>query len=645
MAVEKMFLMNVVGDLKDVDAFTEDVLKIDAISPVDAFSQIENNSFIFKVTDSNLERTVDFNRITTFEKDEKIEALKRKARGLLENLDMQDAQEGVELLSPEHIDNVYRDISALLDAKQETREKKDVAESYVQGLKFLDTEDVDLKDLNTLEFFGFRFGKVVEEGRLRLKKNYENVPAVVFHLGSYAKEEVYLFVFPEKIKDEIDRILKSLSFVDMPLPDDQDMTTREALAHYEQEVQKGEKELEAIDEKMLEYRGKHEKTLKNMVYTVDMLESIDQMKGYMARSTKFFYMVGWVPESKLGDVKQALSKYDDAMMNYKPAEDVAIEPPTKLKNHSLFRPFEALVHMYGTPNYNELDPTPFFAITYTLLFGMMFGDLGQGAVFFLAGLLLRKKAEAYGGILTRIGLSSMIFGVLYGSVFGAEDLIPALLIKPFDNIQTVLIASIIFGIGLTSCAYLLSIYNRLIKNKNLEEGLFGKEGVAGFLLFLGFILFIGTFVDIHILPGWLIGCIMLISILMILLKQPLARLVEHKRPLYDEGAGSYYLEGSFSMIEALLSIFSGTVSFIRVGAFAINHVGLFLAFSTMAEMAGGGTFSWIILILGNLLIIGLEGLIVLIQGLRLEYYELFSKYYTGDGVLYTPIRKTKNSIL
>lgn len=98
----------------------------------------------------------------------------------------------------------------------------------------------------------------------------------------------------------------------------------------------------------------------------------------------------------------------------------------------------------------------------------------------------------------------------------------------------------------------------------------------------------------------------------------------------------YFIESSFSIVETIISIFSGTISFIRVGAFAINHVGLFLAFSTIGNMIGTKTGSIVMIIIGNIVILGLEGLIVFIQSLRLEYYEMFSKYYIGDGREFVP---------
>ncbi len=123
-----------------------------------------------------------------------------------------------------------------------------------------------------------------------------------------------------------------------------------------------------------------------------------------------------------------------------------------------------------------------------------------------------------------------------------------------------------------------------------------------------------------------------------LFKKPIIALVSKQPAVYHEGKKEYYIEGGFDLVETLLSLLSNTISFIRVGAFALNHVGLFLAFTTMAQLAHNKAIGAVILIAGNIIIIGLEGLIVFIQGLRLEYYELFSKYYTGDGIAYSPLK-------
>ena len=230
------------------------------------------------------------------------------------------------------------------------------------------------------------------------------------------------------------------------------------------------------------------------------------------------------------------------------------------------------------------------------------------------------------------------FGILYGAVFGFENIIPALLIRPFENINIILESAVIIGIFLILISYIFSILNS-IKVKNLEEGLFGKNGAAGLSLYIVLLLLLGgKLLGKTIIPTGIAIVLSVAFIILIVFKEPLANLMLGKRPLYSEDVSSYYIESSFSILETLLSMLSGTVSFIRVGAFALTHVGLFIAFQTIGRLIGTLAGNIVVLILGNIIIIGLEGLIVFIQGLRLEYYELFSRYYEGEGEEFKTLR-------
>ena len=143
-------------------------------------------------------------------------------------------------------------------------------------------------------------------------------------------------------------------------------------------------------------------------------------------------MAGFVPTREVEKFREHLSGVSDIVIEEKKYfVDDRMKPPTKLRNNRLFRPFEMFVNMYGLPSYTGIDPTPYVAITYMLIFGIMFGDLGQGLVISLFGFILTKwKKAKLGPIMERIGISSAIFGCLYGSVFGNEDII-----KPFFHIE------------------------------------------------------------------------------------------------------------------------------------------------------------------------------------------------------------------
>lgn len=443
-------------------------------------------------------------------------------------------------------------------------------------------------------------------------------------------KENYLLVYPKQVKEDITRAVNTMGFIDKKTPESDNLET------IDRKLEETNEEIKELEEKIEAIKNENEKVIEDIPYSIEYYEKSGEIKDKMAKGDKYFYLSGWVPESKVDDFKELEEKYDKTKVNIN-NRSCSSKTPTKLKNNILVRPFEFLVNMYGAPNYNEIDPTPFFAITYLLLYGMMFGDLGQGLVFVLLSFYVDKINKTFGGLVRRIGISSSIFGLMYGSFFGIETLIPTLLIKPFDNIMTVLIASVAFGVLLMVISYIIGIFNKVKKQNNIEEGIFGKEGLAGLMMMISFILIILNIVGKSPLPMPIAIVMLVLSIVMIIFKQPLARKIEGDYPLYDSSKGDYYVESSFSIVEALLSVFSNLVSFTRVGAFAINHVGLYMAFEVMAKLAGGGIIGIIILILGNILIIGLEGMIVFIQGLRLEFYEMFSKYYEGNGRKFRPI--------
>lgn len=488
---------------------------------------------------------------------------------------------------------------------------------------FKKVEDLSKKYPNTK--IASESQQVVESKRKKTKKEKKNSSG----------EENYLLVYPEKVKKDVSRSINTLGFVDKELPEDF------VISQIDQEAKKTNDQLNKINRQIDQVNSQYEDVLDNISYSLNYAKKSDELKSNMAKGQDYFYLSGWVPETELSQFESLENEYKKTTVTTRDVETVNEQPPTRLKNNPLFRPFEYLVNMYGAPNYDEVDPTSFFAITYMLLYGLMFGDLGQGLVFLALGFYISKKNKTYGALLKRIGISASIFGLMYGSFFGKEDLIPTLLIKPFDNVMTVLIASVIFGVSLMVISYIIGIYNKVGKQNNIEEGIFGKEGLAGLMMMISFILIVLSLVNKSPIP-MPVGIIMLVlSIIMMVFKQPIARKITGSKRLYDTNKSDYYIESSFSIIEALLSVFSNLVSFTRVGAFAINHVGLYMAFEVMANLAGG-FWGGVILLLGNLLIIGLEGMIVFIQGLRLEFYEMFSKYYEGNGRLFRPISTKEN---
>lgn len=647
MAVEKMTMMNVIGNVSYVDNVLKDLILSGKVDLVSALSQIEENSFVFNVNDKNLEKAIDLNYISTFPKDKAYEDLLKKGEELKEILniksDVNKSSFKEELdfskISLE-LNNIYDEIKKPYENLRLLKEELSKIEKFYNNFSLLKDLKMSIDDLRNLSYFDYKFGILSKADKIKLKKNYENILAIILHTGSSEEGEVYLVMYPSSLREELNRILRSLNFKEILLPEEYTGTPMEMLRYLETKKIEIEDKINELEKTILKLKVKYEGIVATLVNLLYIKEKIEDSKEYMARSKKFFYLSGWVSKKDIKKMEEILNNYEGILTMYKGEnETLDLTPPTKLRNIKLFRPFESLVRMYGIPSYNEIDPTPFLSLSYMFLFGAMFGDLGQGFILLLGGILLAKVKgnKVFGGLLGRLGLSSMIFGILYGAVFGFEDIIPALLIRPFENINTVLAGAVAIGIGLILISYVYGIINS-VKRKDVKEGLFGKDGLVGLLFYLCLLILIGgKLLGRTILPMEIGVAIILLSIALMIFKEPISNLIVGKRPLHEEDISGYYIESVFSIIETLLSMLSGTVSFIRVGAFALTHVGLFIAFETIGKLIGTTAGNIIVLILGNIIIIGLEGLIVFIQGLRLQYYELFSRYYKGEGKEFKPV--------
>ena len=348
-------------------------------------------------------------------------------------------------------------------------------------------------------------------------------------------------------------------------------------------------------------------------------------------------MTGFVSEGNLEAFDQL---FDDRVKTYDfpPEIQKEILAPTALKNNWFSYPFEMLVEMYGLPKYGEYDPTRYFAITYSLLFGMMFGDVGQGLVIVLVGYLLAKKKDMMlGRIMFRLGFFSMFFGIIYGSVFGNEELLTPFL-KPLglpihvaspDFTSNLLISTVGIGVVLILGSILINIIVSL-KHKRYTRALFSQNGLAG-LMFYGFMMawIVTMTLGYSIMNPLTIIVFIVIPLLSILFHEPLSNLIAKMKVTPQEGWGGYIVEGFFELFEVLLGFVTNTLSFLRVGGFILSHAGMMSVVMVLKDMSGGAGF--IVFIIGNIIVIGLEGLIVGIQTLRLQYYEMFSRYYDGGG--------------
>lgn len=636
LAVEKMKVANIIGNISDMDSVVLDILNLKCMQFMSTEANIAENKFTFSLdNEENLERNLELNYISPIEEDQSHKSTAKKATEIMDFLGFDKIDESYfeKVNVKEDIDSFVKNISDKINEYEKTKENLKILDTLKENYELFKNVDIDLKDIADLKYFNSRFGFLDKDARQRLKKNYGNILAMIYHTGTVDNRELFLVIYPREAEKDVDRLLNSLNFTEVELLGENVEGTANLiyknLEEEEENVKRKIFEIEEYKKNLLESRNEELKTtLAHML----SYEGIEKAKRYMLKSNKYFYLSGWIGDSDKSKLEKKLSKYRDIDIKYFDPKSENMKTPTKLKNANFFKPFELLINMYGTPNYGEFDPTVIFGITYMILFGAMFGDLGQGAVFAIAGLILRKKNKDFGGLLIRMGASSMFFGLMYGSVFGSEEIIQAMWFRPFENINDTLVIAIYFGIILLAIAYGIGIYNRL-KSGKPDEAFFSKEGFLGVIIFVAMInIGMNVMGAKSLIPMNISLGILVISLIIMLLKRPILKILFNKEA--EGSAADYYIESSFGLLEALLSTMSSIISFIRVGAFAINHVGLFLAFKTLGEMVGSSGGNIAVLIFGNILILGLEGLIVFIQSLRLEYYEMFSKYYSGDGVLF-----------
>ena len=326
------------------------------------------------------------------------------------------------------------------------------------------------------------------------------------------------------------------------------------------------------------------------------------------------------------------------------------EPPTKLKNLKIFKPFEMFVKMYGLPSYHEIDPTIFVALTYIFIFGAMFGDAGQGACLLIGGLLLYKfKKIDLAAIIGTAGIFSTFFGLMFGSIFGFEDVIPAIWLRPvtamadlpfLGKLNTVFVVAIAFGMFMILLTMVFHIINA-IRQKDLENIWFDQNAVAGLVFYGSLVAVILLFMTGHKLPaGIVLGVMFGIPLIIIMLKEPLTRLIKKESPIIEGSKGMYFVQSFFEFFEVMLSYLSNTLSFVRIGAFAVSHAAM-MEVVLMLAGAEAGSPNWLVIIAGNIFVTAMEGLIVGIQVLRLEYYEMFSRFYKGSGKPFRPFLTKK----
>ena len=546
--------------------------------------------------------------------------------------------------------------------EQERALERELDRLHVQRthLELLRPLRIDLAALRRLERFTLVAGTIPRTNLDQLELSLRELPHAILPYEVERDRAHIIAIALKEDEEEFLKILDSALFQAIELPEPElgglpeevlsELESREA------ELRERLAELEEEEGEFARWQAQRRREVADLL-RVNLL-TLEALEG-SGKTSATAVITGWVPKRELRHLEELVKSepnwvlLTDELPYQRAQDEYGLRVPSKLRNPPFFRAFEAMVNVYGAPRYGGFDPTMIFALLFILIFGMMFGDAGQGLVLLLVGLWLRlrppkrlARLRNTGTILAAVGASATIFGVLYGSFFGYEHIIPALWFHPMEEIDRLLVYAILVGVGAIVIGVLSNIVSKLFQRRYLEL-VFERSGVLGLWFYLGAlaVFYLSTQGGRLNLP--LVFLLMFLPLLLMPLERPLAkRLAKHHQDQEGEGEG----EGGFTMLvtsameifETILVYLSNSISFVRVAAFALNHIALSMAIfqlgAMMRQLPLGNGIYLVILAVGNLIILILEGGIVAIQTLRLEFYEFFSKFFREEGTEFRPFK-------
>ena len=649
--VEKMKFISIVGPKEEIDRVTSQYLSRYEIQLENTLSELKDLKNITPCADSNPYRGV-------LARAEELAGRVREIGNAAPSGKRMETQAAVALT-----EELYAELEKCRAQKSGLEaERKKVVELLVNIRPFQNLH-YDVASILHFKHIKFRFGKIPVESYSKLKEYLMDDICTIF--DECGRDENYIwgvYFVPAAEEEKVDAVYASLHFERTFIDDDYEGTVEEAfeaLTRRQKELEESLAQIEnSFQEKLMARGGEMLAAAESISDSAEYFDVRRLAAFTKAKDTVFFILCGWMTREDAERFEKEIEGDADVFCMVEDGKNESLEnrfrkPPTKLKNPRIFKPFEMFIRMYGLPNYQEFDPTIFVAVTYSIIFGAMFGDVGQGLCLFIGGMLLYKfKKLNLAAIVGSCGIFSTIFGFCFGSVFGFEDLIEPLWLRPTEamttlpfigNLNTVFVVAVALGMGLVILMMVFHIINSL-RAKQLGEALFDTNGVAGLVFYGAVAAVVVLYMTGNALPAGIVLVVMfVVPLLVIACKEPLTNKLNKKKELIEGGKGMFVVQAFFEMFEVLLSYFSNTLSFVRIGAFAVSHAAMMQVVMMLAGAENGGTPNIIVVIIGNLIVLGMEGLIVGIQGLRLQYYEFFSRFYKGDGREFKPYAKVAKS--
>jgi V/A-type H+-transporting ATPase subunit I len=549
------------------------------------------------------------------------------------------------------------EVEALGRRRSHAREERARLASALDRAERLEAARVDAGRLARLRFSIVRVGSAAPEELRRIAGMLTPAPFAIIPLDERKPQPLAAVAVPLSSRDRLESALRAAPFEAVDVAGDDGAL---APGDLRRRLDAAAGEEASAARELAEAAARHGGALAGMARRAEIALLLLQAQSLFATAGRFLVISGWIPQDRADELVAAIARVSEhrAIVTKEQPDALSaaygpsLSVPILHRNPLLLRPFDRLVQVYGVPSYGEVQPTAFFAISFLLMFGAMFGDVGHGLVLLSAGYCLFRYMPRfldYAILLMEAGAASAFFGVIYGSVFGVETLLPGVA-HPMRDIGRLAAAAIGIGIVLVSGGVLLNIVNSWRAGERVAA-LTSTRGLFGAFMYWAALAIAAR----AVLPaGWKVpdAAVFLLAgagIALIASRPLVVRWLRVDRARAAEGAAPRplaALESSIELVDALFSYFANTISFVRVAAFAAVHGGVFLAIFALADTFSrfrfGGVLSLAVLVAGNIVMILLEGLTVTVQVLRLEYYEFFSRFFRGGGEPYRPLMLRPN---
>jgi len=572
------------------------------------------------------------------------------------------------------LDELAVDLQKVRDQQKFYQQEIHKLEEIKRQLDLISTlENVDLKE--KYMFLSIKVGTIPVEKEKAFLSELEPIPSVEIKLKEEGKTETTLLITMKRDSSRVEKILNKFDWQDVEFSGNLDNLGIKAESEIDAKVIELKEKQEEVNESVKQLVTSKKGMLGDLWANLRMNELFYSMQSFYSKTSKTMIFSGWLPASQKDTLETEVMAATKGRCHLEWSDPRDIEKekstplnvPVKLENPKALSPFEMLVRNYATPEYGTIDPTPIVAVAYLIMFGLMFGDVGHGFVLLLLGIWgtiatrknpKRKGLHQVSQLVIWCGSVAMITGVLFGSYFGYGWFPPLWfdfhgIVVGYEgtgvvkNINDVLMIAIYFGIAVIGIGFILNWINCISKG-NWFKLFTDKAGILGAWIYGAGIYvafyFVGTGYS-HLPDGNLLFILIGLPVILLMFKPPIEFILHNRKGHAKKFTAGTFMGWGLEWFAEMLEIFSGylanTLSFMRVAGLGIAHVSLMVAFDQIARTTtpDGSFNAWsiVILILGNMLVIGLEGLIAGLQSLRLNYYEFFSKYFSGTGKVYAPI--------